>query len=518
MLLKRIFLFLVGCISFVLLGRLFLHAWTLLFTAHCYDCDVFWAMGRGMLNGLTPYVDLFEAKPPGIFLLSALSLFVGGGRMLGNISAFVVTIFVAVMPCILVWMRYDKRVVLSFLALLFGTIMSYYLSEGSFHYLPEQFGVAFGVAYVCIIGFSQYEESSYFSLLHVYAGFCLFAAIFMKEPFVLSIVAAGLILSSSLWSVVSNVVIPLVIAGVMHICTLVFLGLLRPYFFIYLREMLGWRMQSGVPLWVRPLHLDSYKSMYDLLFRFSPFVLFSLLLLFALFVIYVFWRRNPRDAWKIHTPLILVAVYLAVASIFTSGGYVYNQHHLFILPAFFACFVFLVQRLNETWDHVFSRTVAVVAVVLFCIASFTIPPSHYRPLLSFRDGVLPEKMLAAQVDQILDNCREDQYLYIGLNGHKLFGYTTHSPLGPLLVQYEYFFNENPQQKGVVKNRVLQYQQDFLSSLGSANIVIYDHHNSLGEFKKVIDQYVLSHFSQVPWKCSTTVISKTSGVSIYYRNQ
>src|SRR3989344_8992683 len=49
------------------------------------DSTIYWAVGRGILNGLTPYTDLFETKPPGIFLLSAMSIALTGGPMLGTV-------------------------------------------------------------------------------------------------------------------------------------------------------------------------------------------------------------------------------------------------------------------------------------------------------------------------------------------------------------------------------------------------------------------------------------------------
>ena len=38
-----------------------------------------WTIGHGILKGLVPYRDLYETKPPGIFLVSALSYLVTGG-------------------------------------------------------------------------------------------------------------------------------------------------------------------------------------------------------------------------------------------------------------------------------------------------------------------------------------------------------------------------------------------------------------------------------------------------------
>ena len=44
--------------------------------SHAYTADapLYWAVGRGMLNGLTPYSEMYENKPIGVFLLSAISI------------------------------------------------------------------------------------------------------------------------------------------------------------------------------------------------------------------------------------------------------------------------------------------------------------------------------------------------------------------------------------------------------------------------------------------------------------
>src|SRR4051794_25138269 len=42
------------------------------------DSAIYFTIGRGIVHGLVPYRDLFETKPPGVFLLAALSLLISG--------------------------------------------------------------------------------------------------------------------------------------------------------------------------------------------------------------------------------------------------------------------------------------------------------------------------------------------------------------------------------------------------------------------------------------------------------
>src|SRR3990167_5056999 len=52
------------------------------------DSTVYFMFGRTILNGFRLYVDFFDVQPPGIFLLTALSLFVTGDERL--VTGFVV--------------------------------------------------------------------------------------------------------------------------------------------------------------------------------------------------------------------------------------------------------------------------------------------------------------------------------------------------------------------------------------------------------------------------------------------
>jgi hypothetical protein len=67
--------------------------------AYCWDNPLYWTVGRGILNGLTPYAQLYENKPPGIFLFAALSFALTNDAIIGNIisclSALVITVIIS---------------------------------------------------------------------------------------------------------------------------------------------------------------------------------------------------------------------------------------------------------------------------------------------------------------------------------------------------------------------------------------------------------------------------------------
>src|SRR3989344_1174200 len=83
------------CVAIVLAKCFWLLTEKLLFlwlVPYYRDADVFFAMGRGILNGLVPYRDLFDIKTPAIFLLSALSLWMFEDMTLAHIANVIVLI------------------------------------------------------------------------------------------------------------------------------------------------------------------------------------------------------------------------------------------------------------------------------------------------------------------------------------------------------------------------------------------------------------------------------------------
>ena len=53
-------------------------AWFFYGGAFSGDTKYYWAMGQGYLNGLELYTDIFDTKPPAIYLLGALSYWLLG--------------------------------------------------------------------------------------------------------------------------------------------------------------------------------------------------------------------------------------------------------------------------------------------------------------------------------------------------------------------------------------------------------------------------------------------------------
>ena len=66
--------------------------------AYNWDSPLYWAVGRGMINGLKPYAEMYENKPLGIFLVSALSFLLTDDTVICNIVSVLAVFLTAILP------------------------------------------------------------------------------------------------------------------------------------------------------------------------------------------------------------------------------------------------------------------------------------------------------------------------------------------------------------------------------------------------------------------------------------
>lgn len=231
------------------------------------DGDFYFAMGRGILNGLRPYEDLFETKPPGIFFLSVLSLAITGDATLYFIVAMAALLAIAL--ALGLWSFWEtrqasaiQRLMMTLLAIVFGAAIALHVSSGSGGYQTELFGAAFAILYLTLI--ATRNTIGWPRALAAVAT--LAGSIGMKEPFMISLFAGAILLADDWRWLVRRFVLPLSGAVCLGVIVLAVSGYLRPYVTIYLPEILSYRLASeaayqlpgGVvvgdsPLWLRGL-------------------------------------------------------------------------------------------------------------------------------------------------------------------------------------------------------------------------------------------------------------------------
>ena len=80
--------------------------------SHAYTADapLYWAVGRGMLNGLKPYSEMYENKPIGVFFLSALSFYFTDSTILCNWISILAVIIIAFVPSLNIYNHLKKDI------------------------------------------------------------------------------------------------------------------------------------------------------------------------------------------------------------------------------------------------------------------------------------------------------------------------------------------------------------------------------------------------------------------------
>jgi hypothetical protein len=226
------------------------------------DAGTYFAMGRGILNGLTPYEDLFEVKPPGMFLLTAFSLWLTGNETPAIVLNLLMT---GSIPLLLIFFAHRilkkeslfMRTCGSLSAILFGSALAIHTIDGAGGIQTEAYGSFFGILYVLAITWEMPRISRTSMAI---ASLMLLFAIGIKEPFLLVLFASCILLSRSWQFFLRSFVIPLVIATTIGMIVMLFLGYLGPYFTVYLPEIFSGRvlmdkMAFWDPLWIHTFNL-----------------------------------------------------------------------------------------------------------------------------------------------------------------------------------------------------------------------------------------------------------------------
>ena len=161
------------------------------------DVHTYLTVGRGILNGLTPYVDLFESKPPGVFLVAALSLKLFNGPLLIKLLQAASVLAIPICTYLLARPRLQnleepQRTLWLLTSVIAGSMLTVYAFAASGEGLIEPLGSA-----ICLIAAVLYDRapsSRSWRRIVVLSLLFLFA-IGLKEPFLLVIVAVSLLLS-----------------------------------------------------------------------------------------------------------------------------------------------------------------------------------------------------------------------------------------------------------------------------------------------------------------------------------
>lgn len=413
------------------------------------DALIYLAMGRGILNGLLPYSDLFETKPPGIFLLNAASLYLTGDvGPLKMLQALVLLTIAGVVP-VGTWMRVknlprNERTIALLLSMVFGLLLSLYTATMAGEGQVESFGAAF--ALLALLGMSI--ERRCMTILGI------LGAVGVKEPFLFSIIAGALILHSRTRSLFNypafaqpphglrpagkatagrQFFIVHILAIAIGLALLALLGYLVPYLTIYLPHMLGTHAVAHVPLWQRSFAMDRFLAN---IASFSiPLAGGTVVLLLGTLAAGLHNTTTlAASAW---TGRWFFGLYLTLMAIGIGGDF-YGHHFVFAVPFLVACLWVFVTALEERTTLSLHMATTLFVTCLIGAAAFHSRSNYAAAKEAWQHRRTELTQMAATIDTIMDRCGFDRYLHLKPKGGGPFAYTRHSPEGPIFTQYSRF--------------------------------------------------------------------------------
>lgn len=445
-----------------------------------FDSTVYLAIGRGILNGLLPYRDLVDIKPPGIFLVSALASL---GPPYHPLTGPITVLSLLACPALLTIYALNERRSRAWWPVIvagaLGCLLAMYAQHFAGSYQVETLGMAAIAVYACTLVWPDLPEQWRRAL----AGIALLVASGLKEPFFFTALGTSAflavtfperhVLRTTMWATAWAMVI-----GTL---TLWLWGVWPYYLHTYLPLALARvhgpgaiveRAQSTTPL----LEIGQYNPFFLGTITVGALVLSALVL-----------RPATRGRTLKTTVLWSLAAILAATAGVAAGGW-YGHHRIAAGSIVFALFLSLV-RYWQAMEASSRRLIAVLCLLSVLTLPAQSPPAEQRIQRRERQMRVVE---AQAIDSILDRCGQDRYLFLGENAIQVYAFTRHSPQGPLFFQYDWFF------RGVLP----QLEHAFVRSVEQANIVVQDRYTGmLSPQRKEVDRYLKQAFTNTPWECA-----------------
>ena len=473
------------CAGLVLLPALvsrFFYEWSGPLTG---DSSLYLAVGRGMLVGLSPYADLFESKPPGIFLLSAASVWLFDSPFLGSALAGLSLLIYPLVFWFVAPVALLPRLLLALLAALWGLFAAVYAGE----FQVELYGALCASIYVAVIA----RPAPLARWQVVLAGASVLGAIGMKEPFFLTCVAAALVLwAHDAGQVRGRLLWPLVLAAAVGLLLLALLGLLVPYFTLYVSQMVGAQGLGVAGL----AKLTSLAGVLDVLrivrvgvSQFSPM---TLSLIGALVVLSA-WRGSRLQVLAILGATILSLVAIALS------GYFWPQYYVFAVPFVLGLSVLAVRQHNVAG-------LSILALALLAVTLTFAYKTDYTQRQQWQQAEVSKAMqMGRTLDQLMDACGYQRYLFLGTNGIKPYAYMKHAPLGPIFVQYPHYLA--PERS--------YWREAMMAMVQTAPVVLVRSTHTLGAMERPVVQALEQHFTAQPPACAADAVAQ-KGYKLLYR--
>jgi len=478
---------------------------------YLHDVPIFMAVGRALLNGRELYSEVFETKPPAIFLVAAASIALSDQlpHLIDSTALFRLLqlgAYVGILAASLLLSRRgnveDGTRTHRFL---FGVVMVYTVAVLAGQGTPESFGAAFAALYVAAVtrlGDRARWPSS------IGLGILLAASIGFKEPFAVSLLAAGLICCRGRDSMTRHLVVPLLLAATVGVGALGLLGWLDDYFREYLPYMFSERVPSHMQksLWQQLLDVEWVMKSLSLL---SP-ALPALVVCLAIGAIQM--RGRPKVTVYRFLVVALSAV-MGMAAI-RIGGAFRAQYIIFAVPILFALEAELLRISAASGGRRIDK------IVMACLIAvvFTIPFGRHADRAAdilkigpstVRDRLADEDRLARRdafvLDKLMDACGYSTATVLRPVNSFFYGYTKHSPAGR---DYQW---QSPHMNDAIDGAATA----ILASLEATPLVVFDRDERGLRMFVDVERFVAVNFTETPPACASGVVP--ADVKVMFRD-
>lgn len=351
----------------------------------------------------------------------------------------------------------------------------------------EQFSALFAIAYAFLL-VSAKHSWWHTTLLAI----SLLGAIGFKEPFLISCLAAALLVDARPSALKQNFLVPLGIAAILGMIIMALTGTLLPYLTYDLPMVFGFRLTGFAdPLWMRFLGTHKILLRFERAAPLLPIVAVATSIALAWFN----WKTSPKPSALLRaTGVTILIIVLGTFSVGIGGDF--QDHHFAVLTPLAAALIFLVLK-NCIKQHKTKRA-HLMCILLLLVSSISIlltsPKINWSALQSQKEEEQKLRSVAAGVDTVLDHCNVDRYLYIHPTGKlRLDGFTAHSPINHAL----FMSIDNAFQNGQT------FLDESLLRLSLAKIIVlstdgFTPNNDIGD---VIAKYMLTTFTASPPDCA-----------------
>jgi hypothetical protein len=472
---SALILFVLFCFIFQYFCRMLLYELSGVFNS--YDTPIFWTVGKGITNGIQPYTGLFEIKPPGIFVLSALSFYFFDSPVLTHITQVLVLLIIAAIPLLAYILHSKEKSIfgISFSALL-GLLLALYSDERSGQVEVESFGAAFGAIAVLLM-LNSFEKYKILKILGI--SLCLLISCGFKEPFLFPILGVSFIFCKNIKDWFLKFALPLLIALCLGIIALLSLGWMEG-FLGYLRFMSGTHVNAlGSSPLERAIHfwrLFFDQNLYSLSFGY----------LFACIFCALLWINRTKP---VQITWLFVSLFLASLSVAIGGEYACH-HFIFAVPFYVA--ILIKYNINS------KNKINALLLALLTLSILNLPDINWEkrtqvfnhkkttamsvPITKYLDSVMEQSGIERFVN-LCNNTNVDVFLCYSSEIGK------HSPQGPYYTMDYRFFN-----------RIPGYADSVLNYARNGQIAVYTSLKSMPvEFQKELINILEELYTPIPWK-------------------